>query len=140
MSLKKKITHLLASTAVAIVMQLSPVHAQNNTQLIYQYGYGYCDAKRVAAVWNVGIGQAKTIIANKIRSNLTNLIDQDIRNSNAWCSWNEVEISYNDAQQLANYWGITVNKAKDKAKDLVNQRGKKSFRNWASQRAGINLS
>lgn len=146
----RKITHLLATTAVAVVFQfsgglnggtfqgVSKAQAQGN--LMYSRGYGYCDAKKVASVWNISISQAKAVIDDKIRNNRENLLRADIANSRTGCSWSEVQITYRDAENLARYWGISTNDAKTKAKAFVNDWGKKRFRDWARRQAGVRLS
>ncbi|MCF7993582.1 MAG: hypothetical protein K9L32_00555 [Chromatiaceae bacterium] len=92
--------------------------------------YGYCDAKKVAFVWGRNAGEAKTIIGNKILANLQNLIDQDIQSTRGrvFCTYQETDLSYSDAENLGRYWGRPTHEAKEKATQMVSEMGTKRFR------------
>lgn len=152
-TITKKITHLLTTTALAVVLQFSSgispegltssAQAETNqadVRRMFSQGYGYCDAKKVAGAWNISVFEAKAVIGRKIRERKQNLILRDIKNSGVFCNWSEVEVTYADAEKLGGYWGVSTNKAKSKAKVLINERGKKGFRNMILQNSGPSLS
>lgn len=93
-------------------------------------GYGYCDAKKVAAVWNRNIGQAKVIIGRKIVAGLRNLVNQDIASTagRVNCSFQESGFDYNDAVRLSQLWNIGIGQAKDKIQYNTSQMGTRKFR------------
>jgi hypothetical protein len=108
----------------------------NKNQALRAYsnsGYGYCDAKKVAAVWNKNIGRAKVIIGRKIVGGLTNLIDQDIAGTagRVNCSFQESGFNYDDAVRLSQLWNIGIGQAKDKIQYNTSQMGTKKFRIYA---------
>ena len=128
-------TKTLRRAAVASVALMSPLmvakaNAQDAWNAYVNSLYGFCDAKKVAAVWGKNAGEGKVIIGNKILSNLQHLVDQDIASmaNRVTCSWAETELSYNDAQRLASFWGRSTPEAKQKAVRMVNEMGVKRFR------------
>ncbi|MCC2095288.1 MAG: hypothetical protein KDJ29_00260, partial [Hyphomicrobiales bacterium] len=60
MKLKNKTARALAVMTVVVAAPLfaTAAHAQNTFAAFARGGYGYCDAKKVAAVWRNSIGQA----------------------------------------------------------------------------------
>ena len=133
---KKTLSMLTTVGALILVLQQSPIkftepaQAQSYAhQTFANSDYGYCDAKKVASVWNVGLGQAKVVIGNKILGNLTHLIDADIARTagRVYCSWEDLQMSYNDAVALGNFWGRQPYEAKTKASNMATQMGKKKL-------------
>ena len=95
--------------------------------------YGYCDAKKISAVWNNDIGRAKIVIGRKIASGLTHLIDQDIASTanSVPCSYQESGFGYDDAVRLSQLWNIGIGQAKDKIQYNTSRMGTKKFRIYA---------
>lgn len=90
--------------------------------------YGYCDAKKVAFVWGTSIWEGKLVIANKVQGGLTDLADADIESaSSVMCDWTESELTYADAERLADFWGQSIDGAKTKVGDLMSVMGHKRF-------------
>lgn len=106
------------------------ISQQQALQAYDNFRYGYCDAKKVAAVWNRSIFNSKVIIGEKVVAGAANLINQDIANTNGrvFCSWEETDLSYNDAVRLANIWAVQPHEAKVKAERWVSQLGTRKFR------------
>ena len=117
--------------------------AQSYSQQVFANSdYGYCDAKKVASVWNVGIGQAKAVIGDKILGNITHLIDADIASTagQVYCSWEDLQMSYNDAVALGNFWGRQPHEAKTKASNMATQMGKKELLQLILRENGYRIS
>lgn len=106
--------------------------ARQAVDTFYADGYGYCDAVKVASVWQTDIGNAKVIIGQKVINGLRHLIDADIAGTNGRvrCAWPETGLSYADAETLANIWQVQPHEAKTKAEYYVSQMGTKKFRDW----------
>jgi hypothetical protein len=147
----KKTTLLMLTSvgALVLVLQQDPVsftgtaQAQSHSQQMFANSdYGYCDAKKVASVWNVGIGQAKVVIVNKILGNITHLIDADIASTagRVHCSWEDLQMSYNDAVALGNFWGRQAYEAKSKASAMATQMGKKKLLQLILRENGYRVS
>jgi hypothetical protein len=80
--------------------------------------YTYCDAKLVAGVWKISIGEAKATIGQKIQNGIESnipLILRDARNAGIACEWADTPHNYNDAEKLAKLWGY-ADPAEAKAK------------------------
>jgi hypothetical protein len=93
-------------------------------------GYGFCDAKKIAHVWGESDAyQGKLILGNKVSAGLEDLADTDIAttSANVSCSWWETELSYEDAEQLGQYWGESVDDAKAKAAGFMSEIGYRKF-------------
>lgn len=76
--------------------------------------YTYCDAKLVAALWQISIDEGKTAIGYKLRNGYGDLIPPilvESRQSNR-CEWVDTPYSYDDAVKLAKVWGVTPDAAK----------------------------
>ncbi|MBN03551.1 hypothetical protein [Ponticaulis sp.] len=90
--------------------------------------YGYCDAKKIASVWGQSILDGKLTIASKVSAGLTDLADADIASATSVsCDWSEAELSYDDAQRLADFWGNSVEEAKSKVATRMSEIGHKRF-------------
>ena len=147
----KKTTLSLLSGVGALVLVLQhgsvaftgSAQAQSHSQQVFANSdYGYCDAKKVASVWNVGIGQAKAVIGDKIIVNITHLIDADIASTagRVYCSWEDLQMSYNDAVALGNFWGRQPHEAKTKASNMATQMGKKELLQLILRENGYRIS
>ncbi len=116
---------LLVTAAIASIAS-APARANQAVDVYANSIYGYCDAKKVAAVWNNSVFQAKAVIGNKIMQNLQHLVDRDIASAR-WvgCSWEDTELSYEDALRLAEYWDRSPTSAKQKAAAMASEMGVK---------------
>lgn len=129
----RPVSRSLAVCAAAVLVPLLSLSAKAQKEDFAAYdnsNYGFCDAKKVAHVWKKNIGEAKAIIGAKIRANIEALIQQDIRSTanSVQCSWVETDLSFNDAEKLARYWGRSIGDAKTKAKIMVSEHGTHRFR------------
>ncbi|WP_297737114.1 hypothetical protein [uncultured Maricaulis sp.] len=97
--------------------------------LFFSSEYGYCDARKVAHVWNTDPFSAKAIIGGKIANGLTNLVDADIASTagRVSCEWGELGLTWDQAVALADYWGRSPGEAKAKAGDIASDLGHKGF-------------
>lgn len=86
-------------------------------------GFAYCDAKLVADFWGGGIGEAKTLIGDKIINGLIAGVAQALANSRAAgnaCEWIDTGYEYADAERLASFWGLAnPSEAKFRIAELV---------------------
>ena len=97
--------------------------------LFFASDYGYCDARKVAHVWNTDPFSAKAIIGGKIANGLTSLVDADIASTagRVSCDWGELGLGWDQALALANYWGRSPGEAKAKAGVIASDLGHKGF-------------
>lgn len=113
-----------------VITAISSVSAQANQALSTYYSslYGYCDAKKIAAVWQTSIDNAKVVIGNKILGNLQHLADADIASArHVGCNWDETELTFEDALKLAHYWDRSPDSAKQKAAQIASRKGTKGM-------------
>ena len=98
-------------------------------QMFFNSDYGYCDALKVAHVWGTDVGGAKTVIGQKIAGGITDLVDVDIAStaSSVQCSWVDTGLDFNDANILADFWGVSVGEAKSKATAYTSEWGNRGF-------------
>lgn len=92
--------------------------------------YGYCDAMKLAQVWNIETSQAKLAIGRKVQGGMTERIDLDIASTanSVSCSWGETSLTLNDATALASFWGVPIGDAKQKAANYASRWGTKGLR------------
>jgi|GEM_PF-1753068 len=97
--------------------------------LFFASEYGYCDARKVAHVWNTDPFSAKAIIGGKIANGLTDLVNSDIASTSGRvaCDWGELGLGWDQAVALANYWGRSPGEAKAKAGDMASDLGHRGF-------------
>ncbi len=105
---------------------------RRTTTLLNTYSesaYGYCDAKKVAEIWGIDVDWAKSVIGDKITSDRTELVDADIASTaqSVSCSWAESELSYEDAEALADNWGVSIADAKAQVAQEMSEHGRKHF-------------
>lgn len=109
------LTALFLSTAVptqlaALVVQKSPIQAFYASE-----NYTYCDAKLLSAYWGMSPWDSKVRAGNKAMANAHTVIDDYLSSArdyalehNVNCTWqdgNNPDYSYEDAKELADYWG-----------------------------------
>jgi hypothetical protein len=126
----KRFREVMAAALTTQNAPLPPPQPQTPEHAYASSSYGFCDAKKVAHVWQRGVGEAKAIIGGKILANLQHLIDQDIQSTRGrvWCTYQETELSYADAEMLGRYWGRPTHEAKQKATQMISDVGTKRFR------------
>ena len=117
------------ATAFASGAGISQANEQVYLDLFFRSNYGYCDARKVAQVWNTGILEAKAVIGGKIAGGLTHLIDADIASTggSAPCIWDDLGLEYDHAVALAQQWGRSPWDAKAKAATMATEMGHKRF-------------
>ena len=94
-------------------------------------GFVYCDAKLLAAHWNIDIGEAKNRIGRLARVGQKPLLDNRLRQAydlagnkrGARCDFNDSGYSFADAQKLAKVWGVSVAEAKATVERKLNWGG-----------------
>ncbi|MBI1340965.1 TIR domain-containing protein [bacterium] len=72
-------------------------------------GYAYCDAKLIGAYWNMDIGETKALVGRKIMSGLAANIPGILRfarQSGTQCDFVDAGYAYEDAERLAQLWGL----------------------------------
>jgi hypothetical protein len=98
--------------------------------------YGHCGAKKVADVWKTDVAGGKVVIGDKTRRRSTDLVDRDIASATGVrCAWDETDLTFQDAQRLAAYWGRPMEAAKLKATNMVSEMGTKKFRRTVLEHA-----
>ncbi len=118
---------LFVSTALSSGVAIQPAAAQSADQAreaFFGSGYTYCDAKLVGALWGMDPDQGKAEIGYKVlggfTANLRQILDDSRANGN-YCDWSDTGLSYSDAEQLAQVWGLSTWQAKLKAADHFTQ-------------------
>ena len=113
---------LLMSTALAGTAMAQPAFAQSQQRALnafFSSGYTYCDAKLVGALWDMNPGQGKVEIGLKFLNRISENVDGVLAQSRAVghrCDWEDLGLSYEDAQRMASVWGLnTPYQAKMKA-------------------------
>lgn len=119
----------IASAATVVAVPGANANEKANEQAYFNSNYQFCDAKKIARVWNRDVYEGKLVIGAKIRAGLTNLADADIASTgrSVPCTYNEIGVTYDDAVKLAAYWGRTVPDAKAKAVALATDWGARAF-------------
>lgn len=141
MSSKRAFLKIAITSAIALagpILSLPAKALSTSDRAYVNSSYGYCDAKKIAAVWGRNVGEAKSIIGDKILANLQHLIDQDIQSTRGrvFCSYQETDLSYSDAEKLGRYWGRPTHEAKEKATRMVSEMGTKRFREIMARALG----
>ncbi len=125
------VRRMIFASAAAVTSVLGfGAHAQSPELEAYaQSKYGFCDAKKIAAVWKKGVGEAKAVIGAKILGNLQDLADADIASTKdtVSCDWDDTGLTFDDAMKLAAYWGRDSIEAKQKAAQMTSELGNKKF-------------
>lgn len=86
--------------------------------------YTYCDAKLIAGLWKSSIEDAKAAIGLKIQNGQEEDLATNLTAARAVvaCEWADVPHGYDDAEKLAQAWGLAdVTDAKDKIAYLYTQ-------------------
>ncbi|MEI9888889.1 MAG: hypothetical protein WDN08_20780 [Rhizomicrobium sp.] len=100
---------LLVTTSLTMIALAEPAQA-SDLDRFFNSGYTYCDAKLIGDLWGIGVDEAKTQIGMKIRTGIGGNIPRVLRLSrqggNA-CTWEDTGLSYDDAVQLADLWGLS---------------------------------
>jgi hypothetical protein len=115
---ERVVTALAAAPATAGQSVQSP----DTAEIFFENGFTYCDAKLVAAMWQIDAMQVKTYLGQKIERFGVPAIQALVassRNRGVVCEWTDVPHSYEDAERLAAYWRMPdPAQAKAKVTDL----------------------
>jgi hypothetical protein len=95
--------------------------------------YTYCDAKKLGSVFHEDAYSGKLRISDALRSvdeSLIHSIDSSISEvgETVPCTFDEIGVSYDDADALAGFWGVSISDAKAEAARLSSIDGGRSFR------------
>lgn len=99
---------LMLSSSLTIVALAQPAQA-GDIDRFASSGYTYCDAKLLGALFNKSVDDAKLLIGEKIRNGIGSnipLVLRESRQDGNSCSWEDTGYSYEDAEQLAQLWGL----------------------------------
>ncbi|WP_323762859.1 hypothetical protein [Maricaulis sp.] len=123
------VTELAAITSAISAGSGISQETDAHRDLYFSSQYGYCDAMKVAQVWNTDTFRAKAIIGSKIAAGLTHLLDRDIASTAASvrCSWEDLGLEYAHAEALAAFWGSSPYDAKLTAGSMASSLGHKRF-------------
>lgn len=121
--MKMALALMFSASAGALAVAATPAAAQyeNPEAYINAYansGYNYCDAKIMGAFYGFDPYRGKLEIGAKIVNNISENIKDILsssRNQGAFCSWSDVPLSYQDAEALGGFWGISTDEAKARA-------------------------
>jgi hypothetical protein len=88
--------------------------------------YTYCDARLLAAAWQIDVYSAKISIGTKLQNRNVAGLEQALGPARSaaiarrdTCSFAETGYSYEDAERLARSWGTSVESAKARVSDMV---------------------
>lgn len=97
-----------------------------DVELFFNSGYNTCDAKVLAAFWNVDQVQAKATAGSKIRVNGKKtgkkLISQNLASGRSGpnpCNFQDSGLNGDDLASLSKFWGMSDMDAKSKVSDLL---------------------
>lgn len=129
----KSFVNAMGSALVSMTGSVDDVDADPGSDAFEAFAnsdFGYCDAKKIAHVWGESdVYQGKVILGNKVLGGLEHLAEMDIASTAGivQCDWNDTQLAYEDAVQLAEYWGRTPLEAKTKAAHMMSDIGHKKF-------------
>lgn len=108
-SMKRFAAVLMLSSAMTVVALVEPAQAGGAYDAYVSSGYQYCDAKLIAGLWGISVEQAKVQIGQKIQNGIGGNIPGVLRlarRAGNTCDWDDTGYTYEDAQQLAELWGL----------------------------------
>jgi hypothetical protein len=110
-TMKRFAAVLMLSSSLTLVAMAEPAVARGGGAMATyaSSGYQYCDAKLIADLWGISVEQAKVQIGLKIQNGIGRNIPSVLRLSRQQgntCEWEDTGYSYEDAQQLADLWGL----------------------------------
>ena len=114
---------LTTSLTAAALGSASPARA-DAWDVFQSSRYNYCDAVLVSKLWSISVDAAKTQIGQKIINGIgdnVQLILRESREAGNRCAWVDTGYSYDDASQLAQLWGVGVERAKAKIASYLTQ-------------------
>jgi hypothetical protein len=125
-------------TIAALVTPLTAEASQKDTQAFFKGGYTYCDAKLLASFWGVSTDQAKETGGSKIRDKNEKLLKSVLKDARkqSSCDFGDTQVSYEDAEVLAKFWGVDVGQSKDKIAMLYTAGRSKDVRKALKQAKG----
>ena len=107
--MKRLASVLLLSSSLTLVALTAPAQA-SDLDRFFQSHYTYCDAKLIGDLWGIGVDEAKAQIGMKIRTGIGGNIPTVLglsRQAGHACTWEDTGHTYEDAQQLAELWGLS---------------------------------
>jgi hypothetical protein len=110
-------------TLGALAVTTAAAQAQSRGYMAYHdAGYTYCDATLLAAAWGTSVDKAKIAIGGKVLNHWSAAeIDQAIAPGRRGhrCSFVDEGYTFQDAQALGRYWGISPSAAKTKIERML---------------------
>lgn len=102
------------SAVISVAAAISPAQAQSGNRAIDAFAnsrYTYCDAKLIGALMGTSIYRGKVTIGQKILngigSNMPVVLAESRANGNR-CEWEDTGFTYEDAEVLADIWGLST--------------------------------
>jgi hypothetical protein len=125
----------VSGLAMAAALMIPPAYSAGDPMTeFFNAGYNFCDAKLIAAYWGVGFDQAKADAGQKIidrGKEGKKAVNQIIKEGRkiAACEWVDTQHSYEEAELLATYWGMSdPSEAKAKVARLYTEGNAKQVR------------
>jgi hypothetical protein len=111
-----------AGIALLHSMGVQPALADANFDRYAASGYVYCDAVILGSYWGESVDEAKATIGRKIGWGNDEVLATDLQSAidnGERCSFADIEFVYEDAEALAQLWGVSVDDAKAALADKV---------------------
>jgi hypothetical protein len=110
---------LFVCTSLTLATLVTPLPAQASEEDVtafFSKGYTYCDAKLLANFWGIDVFQAKETGGAKIRLKNEKTLKSVLKKARkqSACNFEDTQVSFEDAEKLAGFWGIDVVQSKDK--------------------------
>jgi hypothetical protein len=104
---------LALTAAVSVVVSAAPAEAQDGRAMaaFSRSQYTYCDAKLIGALMRVSVMGGKVMIGQKILNGIGSnmpLMLRESRTAGNRCNFEDTEFSYEDAEVLAEVWGLST--------------------------------
>ncbi len=122
----------LATAAILSPLLSFSASAQSDEQDMRSYAqssYGFCDVRKIAAVWRLDFWEAKLTIGSKVSGGMSSDLDYEIARTAdvVACDWSDADYSSQDAEALARAWNRPIGEAKAKASSMLTTFGNKKF-------------
>jgi hypothetical protein len=115
---------LMLSSSLTLVALAQPALADDDAgwNVYASSKYTYCDAKLLSNLWGVNTDVAKSRIGEAIMHDTDNTLAGSLaasRRQGNRCDWGDTQYAYNDAVQLSQLWGVSVQAAKAKVANYL---------------------
>lgn len=123
---------ICSTLAIGAAMLPQAALAAGEEEAFYNAGFNYCDATLLAAYWGGDSYSAKLTAGDKIKRKNKKGVNNALAQGRtmASCEFSSTGHTYEDAQKLAAYWGMsTVGEAKNKVELLYTRGNSKKVRN-----------